>query len=304
MQKSSKDSGTSSDSSPGSDSSDEEDTTNVKKRAETLKASTAQSRSDDKGPKKLKNTTGKKASVVNDKNEKVPQMETAAAKGSSKKDSKAKNLEPTLPNSKPVGEKDASPSQTSKDEVKVSPMPRSKSKAKEKQKACSPVKNQEAETLTQEKEGKSNNKAAKVKKQVKRTIAGETTEEKRPALSSPVKESKKVKDVPSPSMSKEGEPEKKIESEKTSPNLSSTLVPTNNPLKKLKLQAELDCSPILKTVKDAFGSYFEKTMMDGEEVEPKKVKTQAESGAQEGQSAKKKKKKDKKGKKREIPGFL
>merc|ERR1712013_886566 len=109
------------------------------------------------------------------------------------------------------------------------------------------------------------------------------------------KESKKLKDVPSPSRGKEGEPEKKTESEKTSPNLSSTLVPTNNPLKKLKLQAELDCSPILKTVKDAFGSYFEKTMMDGEEVEPKKVKTQAESGAQEGQSAKKKKKKDKKG---------
>ena len=45
-------------------------------------------------------------------------------------------------------------------------------------------------------------------------------------------------------------------------------------------------------------------MMDGEEVESKKVKTQAESGTQEGQSAKKKKKKDKKGKKREIPGFL
>merc|ERR1719273_1736886 len=140
MQKSSKDSGTSSDSSSGSDSSDEEDTTDVKKRAETVKASTAQSRSDDKGPKKLKNTTGKKASAVNHKNEKVPQMETAAAKGSSKKDSKAKNLEPTLPNSKPVGGKDSSPSQTSKDEVKVSPMPPSKSKAKEKQKACSPVK--------------------------------------------------------------------------------------------------------------------------------------------------------------------
>jgi len=249
---------------------------------------------------------------VDDKNEKVPQKETAAVKGSSKKDSKAKNLETTLPNSKPVGKKDASPSETSKDEVKAPPMPPSKSKAKEKQKACSPVKNQEAEAsgskekaeaLTPEKEGKSN-KAAKVKKQVKKTVAGEVTEEKRPALSSPVKESKKLKDFPSPSTGKEGEPEKKIESEKTSPNLSSTLVPTNNPLKKLKLQAELDCSPILKTVKDAFGSYFEKTMMDGEEVEPKKVKTQAESGTQEGQSAKKKKKKDKKGKKREIPGFL
>merc|ERR1712173_525485 len=163
------------------------------------------------------------------------------------------------------------------------------SKAKEKQKACSPSKtqdeetsgsNEKAEAPTQGKEGKSNNKAAKVKKQVTKTVAGEATEEKRPAMSSPVKESKKLKDVPSP------------------------LVPTNNPLKKLKLQAELDCSPILKTVKDAFGSYFEKTMMDGEEVEPKKVKTQAESGTQEGQSAKKKKKKDKKGKKREIPGFL
>merc|ERR1712013_492960 len=212
-----------------------------------------------------------------------------------------------------VGGKDASPSPTSKDEVKAPSMPPSKSKAKEKQKACSPVKNQEAEApgskekaeaLTQEKEGKSNNKAAKVKKQVKRTVAGEATEEKRPAMSSPVEESKKLKDVPSPSRGKEGEPEKKTESEKTSPNLSSTLVPTNNPLKKLKLQAELDCSPILKTVKDAFGSYFEKTMMDGEEVEPKKVKTQAEVGTQEGQSAKKKKKKNKKGKKREIPGFL
>merc|ERR1712013_202759 len=64
---------------------------------------------------------------------------------------------------------------TSKDEVKAPSMPPSKSKAKEKQKACSPVKNQEAEApgskekaeaLTQEKEGKSNNKAAKVKKQV------------------------------------------------------------------------------------------------------------------------------------------
>merc|ERR1712156_1409270 len=81
IQKSSKDSGTSSDSSSGSDSSDEEDSTDVKKRVETVKASTAQSRSDVKGPKKLKNTTGKRASAVNDKNEKVPQMETAAAKG-------------------------------------------------------------------------------------------------------------------------------------------------------------------------------------------------------------------------------
>jgi len=250
---------------------------------------------------------------VNDKNKQVPLKETAAAKGSSKKDSKAKNLEPTPPNSIPVGEKDASPSQTSKDKVKASPMPPSKSKAKEKQKACSPGKNQEAEAsgskekawaLTQEKDGKSNKRAAKVQKQVEKTIAGEATEGKRLALSGPVEESRKLKDVPSPSTDKEGEPEKKIESEKTSPNLSSTLVPTNNPLKKLKLQAELDCSPILKTVKDAFGSYFEKTMMDGEEVEPKKVKTQAESGTQEGQSAKKKKKKDKKGKKREIPGFL
>merc|ERR1712147_415940 len=113
--------------------SDEEDTTDVKKRAETVKASTAQSRTDDKGPKKLKNTTGKKAPGVNDKNEKVPPKETAAARGSSKKDSKAKNLEPTLPDSKPVGTKDASPSQTSKDKVKASPMPPSKSKAKEKQ---------------------------------------------------------------------------------------------------------------------------------------------------------------------------
>merc|ERR1719273_2505462 len=118
MQKSAKDSGTSSDSSSGSDSSDEEDTTDVKKRAETVKASTAQSRTDDKWPKKLKNNTGKKASAVNDKNEKVPQKETAAAKGSSKKDSKAKNLEPTPTDSIPVGKKDASPSQTSKDEVK------------------------------------------------------------------------------------------------------------------------------------------------------------------------------------------
>merc|ERR1712156_452470 len=145
IQKSSKDSGTSSDSSSGSDSSDEEDTTDVKKRAETVKASTAQSRSDDKGPKKLKNTTGKKASAVNHKNEKVPQMETAAAKGSSKKDSKAKNLEPTPPDSKPVGKKDASPSQISKDKVKTSSMPPSKSKAKEKEKACSSGNNHEAD---------------------------------------------------------------------------------------------------------------------------------------------------------------
>merc|ERR1712192_200958 len=97
---------------------------------------------------------------------------------------------------------------------------------------------------------------------------------------------------------------KKTESsmEKKSPQLSSTLVPRNNPVEKLKIQ-EMDCSPILKKVKDAFGSYFEKTMMDGEEMGKKKEKT--ENGTQEGkeESVKKKKKKNKKQKKPEA-GFL
>ena len=93
-------------------------------------------------------------------------------------------------------------------------------------------------------------------------------------------------------MKKGGEAKKKVEketasssvkktdlsSEKKSPQLSSTLVPRNNPVEKLKIQ-EMDCSPILKKVKAAFGSYFEKTMMDGEEMGTKKEKT--ESGTQE-----------------------
>merc|ERR1712212_590208 len=116
---------------------------------------------------------------------------------------------------------------------------------------------------------------------------------------------KKKKDSSSPS--KGGEAEKEVEkkteslSEKKSPQLSSTLVPRNNPVEKLKIR-EMDCSPILKKVKDAFGSYFEKTMMDGEEM-GKKEKT--ESRTQEGkeESVKKKKKKNKKQKKPEA-GFL
>merc|ERR1719370_50095 len=93
-----------------------------------------------------------------------------------------------------------------------------------------------------------------------------------------------------------------LSTEKKSPQLSSTLVPRNNPVEKLKIQ-EMDCSPILKKVKDAFGSYFEKTMMDGEEMGKKIEKT--ESGTQEGkeESVKKKKKKNKKQKKPEA-GFL
>merc|ERR1712032_1184367 len=90
-----------------------------------------------------------------------------------------------------------------------------------------------------------------------------------------------------------------LSTEKKSPQLSSTLVPRNNPVEKLKIQ-EMDCSPIPKKVKDAFGSYFEKTMMDGEEMGTKKEKT--ESGTQEGreESVKKKKKKNKKQKKPEA----
>merc|ERR1712032_657634 len=111
-----------------------------------------------------------------------------------------------------------------------------------------------------------------------------------------------------PKKKKGAEAEKEVEketassSEKKTPQLSSTLVPRNNPVEKLKIQ-EMDCSPILKKVKDAFGSYFEKTMMDGEEMGTKKEKT--ESGTQEGreESVKKKKKKNKKQKKPEA-GFL
>ena len=92
-----------------------------------------------------------------------------------------------------------------------------------------------------------------------------------------------------------------LSSEKKSPQLSLTLVPRNNPVEKLKIQ-EMDCSPILKKVKDAFGSYFEKTMMDGEEMGTKKEKT--ESGTQEGKDESVKKKKKNKKQKKPEAGFL
>merc|ERR1712212_285760 len=92
-----------------------------------------------------------------------------------------------------------------------------------------------------------------------------------------------------------------LSTEKKSPQLSSTLVPRNNPVEKLKIQ-EMDCSPILKKVKDAFGSYFEKTMMDGEEMGKKIEKT--ESGTQEGKDESVKKKKKNKKQKKPEAGFL
>jgi len=123
------------------------------------------------------------------------------------------------------------------------------------------------------------------------------------------KEPKKKKDSPSPSKTKDGEPEKEevekkivSSSEKKSPQLSSTLVPRNNPVEKLKIQ-DMECSPILKKVKDAFGSYFEKTMIDGEEEST--VKNEVEK--QEEDSVKKKKKKKNKKEEKEkkpVPGFL
>merc|ERR1719370_2409995 len=89
-----------------------------------------------------------------------------------------------------------------------------------------------------------------------------------------------------------------LSTEKKSPQLSSTLVPRNNPVEKLKIQ-EMDCSPILKKVKDAFGSYFEKTMIDGEETAKKQEKT--EGGTQEGKEESVQKKKNKKNKKQKKP---
>merc|ERR1739842_91461 len=88
--------------------------------------------------------------------------------------------------------------------------------------------------------------------------------------------------------------EKEVDKKKKSPQLSSTLVPRNNPVEKLKIQ-EMDCSPILRKVKDAFGSYFEKTMIEGEENTAKKQE-KTECGKQEEaeEGAKKKKKKKKK----------
>jgi len=119
---------------------------------------------------------------------------------------------------------------------------------------------------------------------------------------------KKKKDSSSPSKTKEGEAEKEVEkktgllSEKKSPQLSSTLVPRNNPVEKLKIH-DTECSPILRKVKDAFGSYFEKTMIDGEEDTAKKQE-KTEGGKQEGtEEGVKKKKKSKKPKKPEA-GFL
>ena len=113
---------------------------------------------------------------------------------------------------------------------------------------------------------------------------------------------KKKKDSSKP---KEGEAEKEVpSSEKKSPQLSSTLVPRNNPVEKLKIQ-EMDCSPILRKVKDAFGSYFEKTMIEGEENTAKKQE-KTEGGKQEEaeEGVKKKKKKKDKKEKKPVPGFL
>ena len=90
-------------------------------------------------------------------------------------------------------------------------------------------------------------------------------------------------------------------SEKKSPQLSSTLVPRNVAVEKLKIQ-EMDCSPILKKVKDAFGSYFEKTMMEGEDTG--RMNEKAENGTQGGKEGNAKKKKKNKKEKKPEAGFL
>ena len=118
---------------------------------------------------------------------------------------------------------------------------------------------------------------------------------------------KKQKDSSSPSKTKGVQGEKNLEkktissSEKKSPQLSSTLVPRNVAVEKLKIQ-EMDCSPILKKVKDAFGSYFEKTMMEGEDTG--KMNEEAENGTQGGKEGNAKKKKKNKKEKKPEAGFL
>ena len=147
-------------------------------------------------------------------------------------------------------------------------------------------------------------------KQVEKKDDKQQTNGKSQPVQNVAKESKKTKqDSSSPFKTKGGEAEMEVEkkgalaSEKKSPQLSSTLVPRNNPVEKLKIQ-ETDCSPILRKVKDAFGSYFEKTMMDGEETVKKQEKS--EGGTSEGKEENVKKKKSKKDKKQKKPeaGFL
>ena len=74
-------------------------------------------------------------------------------------------------------------------------------------------------------------------------------------------------------------------------------MPRNNPVEKLKVH-DMECSPILRKVKDAFGNYFERTMTDGEE-DPAKTEGEKQEGAEEHV----KKKKSKKARKPEA-GFL
>ena len=80
-------------------------------------------------------------------------------------------------------------------------------------------------------------------------------------------------------------------------------MPHSNRVEKLKIQ-DMECSPILKTVKDAFGSYFEKTMIDGEEEDTTKKQGKTEVVKQEEVSAKKKKKKKTKKEMKPEAGFL
>jgi len=165
-----------------------------------------------------------------------------------------------------------------------------------------------AKLLEKDSSSHSKKKEGNVRKQVEKKADNEEIKEKKgqPDENLAKEPKKKIgaeaeKEVEKETASSSGK-KTELSTEKKSPQLSSTLVPRNNPVEKLKIQ-EMDCSPILKKVKDAFGSYFEKTMMDGEEMGKKKEKT--ESGAQEGkeESVKKKKKKNKKQKKPEA-GFL
>merc|ERR1712181_136866 len=157
-----------------------------------------------------------------------------------------------------------------------------------------------AKVLENKKDSSSHSKMKgdKVQKQVEKKADNEEIKEKNLKAKKGAEAEKEVEMETASSSAKETD----LPTEKKSPQLSSTLVPRNNPVEKLKIQ-EMDCSPILKKVKDAFGSYFEKTMMEGEEMDKKKEKT--ESGTQEGkeESVKKKKKKNKKQKKPEA-GFL
>ena len=164
-----------------------------------------------------------------------------------------------------------------------------------------------AKVIENDPSSQSNKKEGNVRQQVEEKAGNQEVKEKKSQLDENLAEDPKLK--------KGVEAEKKVEketasssvkktdlsSEKKSPQLSLTLVPRNNPVEKLKIQ-EMDCSPILKKVKDAFGSYFEKTMMDGEEMGTKKEKT--ESGTQEGKDESVKKKKKNKKQKKPEAGFL